>query len=174
MISSIGTACTPRATVPKEAKLSVEIRVSETEDVSVESAFAYIDDYTNHPKFLHGSLPLQPITEITRGKGAAFKGGMGLGPVTVKSTVRVIDWEENKLISIDSIEGFDVDFLYEFTAIEPNKTKVDLFVSYRLPGGLAGRVMGKTIEPFVKIAVKFSTHSLKKQIIEFHKTRTNA
>ena len=154
--------------------MSVEIRVSETEDVSVESAFAYIDDYTNHPKFLHGSLPLVPITDITRGLGATFKGGMGLGPVTLKSTVKVVDWQENKLISVDSIAGFDVDFLYEFAEVAPNKARVDLLVTYRLPGGFAGQIMGRTIEPFVKIAVKFSTHSLKKQIIEFHKARTNA
>lgn len=154
--------------------MSVEIRVSETENVSVESAFAYLDDYTNHPKFLHGSLPLVPITENTSGLGATFEGGMGLGPVTVKSTVKVIEWEQDKLIAVDSIKGFDVDMRYEFVKLAPEQTRVDVLVTYRLPGGLAGRVMGRTIEPFVKIAVRFSTHSLKKQIIEFHKTRTRA
>lgn len=154
--------------------MSVEIRISETEDVSVESAFAYIDDYTNHPKFLHGSLPLVPVTEHTRGVGATFDGGMGLGPVTVKSRVRVVEWEENKVIAVDTIKGFDVDFRYEFVEVEPEKARVDVLVTYRVGSGIAGNVLGRTIEPFVKIAVKFSTHSLRKQIIDFHKARASA
>jgi hypothetical protein len=32
-------------------------------------------------------------------------------------------------------------------------------------------VLGKTIEPFVKIAVKHSTHNLTTQIAEFHISR---
>ena len=154
--------------------MSVEIRVSETENVSVESAFAYLDDYTNHPKFLHGSKPLNPVTEQTVGVGATFDGGMGLGPVVVKSRVKVIEWEQDKVIAVDSIKGFDVDFRYEFIELEAEKARVDVLVTYRVGSGIAGTVLGRSIEPFVKIAVKFSTHSLKKQIIDFHKARTNA
>lgn len=154
--------------------MSVEIRISETEDVAVSSAFDYLDDYTNHPKFLHGSKPLVAITEKTSGVGATFDGGMGLGPVVLKSTVKVVEWEHNRLIAVDSIKGFDVDFRYEFTELAPERTRLDVLVTYRLPGGIAGRALGRTIEPFVKIAVKFSTHSLRKQIIDFHRSRTSA
>jgi hypothetical protein len=44
-------------------------------------------------------------------------------------------------------------------------------VDYRVPGGIAGKVLGKTIEPFVKLAVEHSTHNLTTQIAEFHTSR---
>lgn len=47
---------------------------------------------------------------------------------------------------------------------------MDAIVEYRVPGGLAGKVLGKTIEPFVKLSVKHTTHNLTTKIAEYQRT----
>ncbi|TSD93457.1 SRPBCC family protein [Skermania sp. ID1734] len=150
----------------------VEIHVVEVTDAPVEIAFDYVANYENFPKFMYGMSALKPTTpDNTRGLGATFEGGMQLGPVHLKSTVETIEYEENKVLAVDSIKGFDVDMKFKFTPVDEHHAEVDAYVTYRLPGGIAGKALGKTIEPFVKIAVKYSTHELKKQIAEQYEQR---
>jgi uncharacterized membrane protein len=96
---------------------------------------------------------------------------MKLGPVPLHSRVTVVRWEENLAIAVKSIKGFEIESTFLFHAKGPDTCIVDAIVDYRVPGGIAGKVLGKTIEPFVKIAVKHSTHNLTTQIAEFHGER---
>lgn len=48
---------------------------------------------------------------------------------------------------------------------------VDAIVEYRVPGGLAGKLLGKTIEPFVKLAVGHTAHNLTTRIAEYRRAR---
>jgi uncharacterized membrane protein len=58
--------------------------------------------------------------------------------------------------------------VWKFTADGPNRTKVEVRFSYELPGGLAGRAMGKAFEPIVSMSVRHSDEALRKQIEEHH------
>ncbi|MGW4331144.1 SRPBCC family protein [Nocardia sp. NPDC004573] len=145
-----------------------EVKIVEDCKASAESAFAYVNDYRNLSRFLHGIQSFTPVGEQTEGVGATFDGHMKLGPASLKSRIRVIRWEENFAIGVESIKGFDVESTFLFHAKGDDLCTVDAIVDFRVPGGLAGRALGKTIEPFVKIAVQHTTHNLVTQIAAFH------
>ncbi|WP_280491743.1 SRPBCC family protein [Nocardia asiatica] len=147
------------------------VKIVEDCVASAESAFAYVNDYRNLPRFLYGIQSFTPVGEQTEGVGATFDGHMKLGPASLKSRIEVVRWEEGHAIGVQSIKGFEVESTFLFHAKGESLCTVDAIVDYRVPGGLAGRALGKTIEPFVKIAVQHTTHNLVAQIAAFHAAR---
>ncbi|WP_067468171.1 SRPBCC family protein [Nocardia amamiensis] len=149
-----------------------EVKIVEDCVASAESAFAYVNDYQNLPRFLHGVESFTPVSEQTEGVGATFDGRMKLGPASLKSRIEVIRWEKDYAIGVKSIKGFEIESTFLFHAKGDALCTVDAIVDFRVPGGLAGRALGKTIEPFVKIAVQHTTHNLVTQIAAFHAARS--
>ncbi|UGT71019.1 SRPBCC family protein [Nocardia gipuzkoensis] len=147
------------------------VKIVEDCVASAESAFAFVNDYQNLPRFLHGVESFTPVGEQTEGVGATFDGHMKLGPASLKSRIEVVRWEENYAIGVKSIKGFQIESTFLFHDKGDRLCTVDAIVDYRVPGGLAGRALGKTIEPFVKIAVQHTTHNLVTQIAAFHAAR---
>ncbi|WP_174188239.1 SRPBCC family protein [Nocardia barduliensis] len=147
------------------------VKIVEDCVASAESAFAYVNDYRNLPRFLHGIESFTPVGEQTEGLGATFDGRMKLGPASLKSRIEVVRWEKDHAIGVKSIKGFEIESTFLFQAKGERLCTVDAIVDYRVPGGLAGRALGKTIEPFVKIAVQHTTHNLVTQIAAFHAAR---
>jgi uncharacterized membrane protein len=148
-----------------------EVKIVEDCAATAETAFAYVNDYRNLPRFIAEIHEFTPVTEQIEGVGATFDGIIKLGPATLHSTIRVVRWEENVAIAVKSIKGFEIESTFLFHGKDDNQCTVDAIVEYRVGGGIAGRVLGKTIEPFVKIAVKHSTHNLTTQIAQFHASR---
>ncbi|MFC3963821.1 SRPBCC family protein [Nocardia jiangsuensis] len=138
---------------------------------SAESAFAYVNDYRNLPTILHGLESFTPVGAKDEGLGAVFDGRMKLGPVALTSRVEVTRWTENALIEVTSIKGFEIASTFVFHPKGAALCTIDAIVEYRVPGGLAGKALGRTIEPFVKLAVKHTTDNLVAQIAAFHLTR---
>ncbi|MCC3327882.1 SRPBCC family protein [Nocardia abscessus] len=147
------------------------VKIVEDCVASAESAFAFVNDYQNLPRFLHGVESFTPVGEQTEGVGATFDGHMKLGPVSLKSRIEVVRWEANYAIGVKSIKGFEIESTFLFHDKGDRLCTVDAIVDFRVPGGLAGRALGKTIEPFVKIAVQHTTHNLVTQIAAFHAAR---
>ncbi|MGY1864518.1 MULTISPECIES: SRPBCC family protein [Nocardia] len=147
------------------------VKIVEDCVASAESAFAFVNDYQNLPRFLHGVESFTPVGEQTEGVGATFDGHMKLGPVSLKSRIEVVRWEESYAIGVKSIKGFEIESTFLFHDKGDRLCTVDAIVDFRVPGGLAGRALGKTIEPFVKIAVQHTTHNLVTQIAAFHAAR---
>lgn len=149
-------------------------RVTIVEDcvASAESAFAYVNDYRNLPKFLHGLERFTPVGAKDEGLGAVFDGRMKLGPASLTSRIEITRWEENAVIGVTSIKGFDVSSTFVFHPRADALCTIDAIVDYRVPGGLAGKALGRTIEPFVKLAVKHTTDNLVAQIAAFHIARS--
>ncbi|WP_405159675.1 SRPBCC family protein [Nocardia sp. NBC_01499] len=148
-----------------------EVKIVEDCVASAESAFAYVNDYQNLPKFLYGVESFTPVGAQTVGVGATFDGHVKLGPASLKSRMQVVGWEENALIAVKSIKGFEIESTFLFHPKGDQLCTVDAIVEFRVGGGLAGRALGKTIEPFVKITVQHTTHNLVTQIKAFHASR---
>ncbi len=127
----------------------------------VEQVFAYVADYRNVPQWLYGISAFQPTTEVDYGLGAVFDGSMNLG-AKLHSTIEVTGFEEGKTIEMDSIKGFKNTSRWTFEKVGASATRISADVSYTLPGGIAGKALGKVIEPFVKIAVNHSSAALAK------------
>ena len=129
-------------------------------------AFAYIDDHRTTPDWMFGLAKFEPVGDIDHGKGAVYEGTFQVPPVKLHSTVEITDWEQDKLISFNSIKGFRNYSTWRFEAVSPTETKVIVDFSYELPGGLAGRALGRALEPIVALSVRHSDHNLRKHIEE--------
>lgn len=143
--------------------MPIEINVETEFAAPVETAFAYTADYRKVPEWLYGITKFEPVGEKDYGLDATFDGWMNLG-VTLKSVVEIDQFEESRLIGMNSVKGFRNWSRWNFSAVDANTSKVRADVFYELPGGIAGKALGKAIEPFVKVAVKHSSEALKKGI----------
>jgi uncharacterized membrane protein len=132
-------------------------------------AFAYIDDYRNATAWMFGLAAFEPVGDKDHGLGAVFDGTFHVPPVKLHSTVKVTEWEHNRIIAFESIKGFRNWSTWEFVAEGPEATKVLVRFSYKLPGGLAGRALGRMLEPVVAMSVRHSDHALRTQIEARHK-----
>lgn len=130
----------------------------------LEVAFAYVDDYRNATDWMFGLARFEPVGDKDQGLGAVFDGTFQVKPVKLHSTVKVTDWEQDKLIAFESVKGFRNWSTWTFTADGPEQTKVSVTFSYELPGGLAGKALGKALEPIVAISVRHSDQALRQRI----------
>jgi uncharacterized membrane protein len=88
--------------------------------------------------------------------------------VKLHSTIKCTAWEQDSVIAFKSIKGFPNESTWRFSADGPNRTKVDVVFSYQLPGGLAGKALGRALEPIVALSVRHSDAALRKNIEELY------
>jgi len=61
--------------------------------------------------------------------------------------------------------------IWRFVADGSDQTKIRVQFTYELPGGIAGRALGKVMEPIVSMSVRHSDEALRKQIEARYKAR---
>jgi uncharacterized membrane protein len=127
-------------------------------------AFAYLDDYRNVPQWMFGLASFAPDGEQVQGVGATFHGVFQIKPVKLASTVAVTQWELDKLLRLESVSGFRNRSTWQFSAPDAEHTRIDMTFSYDLPGGVAGRVMGRALEPVVALSIRHSDEALRREI----------
>lgn len=142
----------------------VHIHHSSVCNAPVSVAFGYIDDYRTAPEWMFGLSKFEPVGEKVQGLDAVFQGSMKLGPKTLHSTVKITQWEQDKLIGIDSIKGFVNQSTWQFTSVGEEATELSVDFTYELPGGMAGKAVGRVIEPFISVAIRHTEHSLRDHI----------
>jgi uncharacterized membrane protein len=140
------------------APLTHRIDIEETCRSPLDRTFDYVADYRAIPDWMFGVKRFVPVTAQDRGLGSEYDVELSLG-VPIKLRIRTVEFDEGRAIGQDSVKGFKARSRWYFEPLGPEQTKVTATVSYDLPFGPAGRVMGKVIEPFVKQAVgHVSTH----------------
>jgi uncharacterized membrane protein len=135
----------------------------------VEVAFAYLDDYRNATDWMFGLAAFEPIGEQAQGLGAEFDGTFEVKPVKLHSTLRVTEWEQNAVIAFESIKGFRNWSTWRFVADGPNRTQIVVTFGYEVPGGLAGKAIGRVLEPIVAMSVRRSDEALRREIETRHR-----
>lgn len=146
----------------------VDIHHEATCHAPVEVTFAYVDDYRNATKWMFGLSKFEATGERIRGVGAVFDGTFSVKPVNLRSTIEGTEWEENALIAFRSTSGFKNDSRWQFAKAGDADTKITVDFHYELPGGLAGRALGKMLEPIVAITVRHSEAELRKLVEAQH------
>ena len=130
----------------------------------VDVAFAYVDDYRNATDWMFGLAAFEPVGEQVQGLGAVFDGTFTVKPVKLHSTIKVTEWKQDSIIAFESIKGFRNWSSWRFEPVEPAKTRIAVTFSYELPGGLAGKALGRVLEPIVMLSLRHSDESLRKEI----------
>jgi uncharacterized membrane protein len=133
-------------------------------EAPLDVAFAYLDDYRNATKWMFGLAEFKPAGAKDQGLGAEFAGTFQVKPVKLHSTIKITEWEQDKVIAFESIKGFRNWSTWTFFADGPTRTKIHVTFSYELPGGFAGKAMGKALEPIVAISVRHSDEALRREI----------
>jgi len=142
----------------------VDIHFSSTAKAPASVAFAYVNDYANTPEWMFGISSFTPLTDVTSGVGARFDGVFKVPPVKLHSVVECTDWKQDALISLNSIKGFRNWSTWTFEPLSDDESRLTVDFTYVLPGGIAGRALGKALEPIVALTVKHSEHNLRKHI----------
>jgi uncharacterized membrane protein len=138
------------------------ITVSRRIHAPVELVFGYIDDYRNTTKYMKDLTKWQPAGEKTHGKGAHFEVAMKAGPSTLDSSVEITVWTENKVIGWVSRKGFKQNGKWSFRTADGG-SEVNFDMEYEFGGGIAGRLLGRAAEPFVRSNIEKSVDALKAQ-----------
>ncbi|WP_019203620.1 SRPBCC family protein [Tsukamurella sp. 1534] len=133
-------------------------------DVPVATAFAHVADYRTVPRWFFGITRFVPQGEKDYGLGATYDSEVKIGPKAIGSVVEVTEFDEDRLITLTSIAGFRTSSRWQFRSVDGDRTELAVEFTYELPGGLAGKALGKLIEPFAAQAVKASEASLREQL----------
>ena len=143
--------------------MAMDININETVDAPLDVTFAYVADYRTIPEWMFGVRKFEPVTDKDYGLGSVFDVSLSLG-VPINTRIETVEFEEGRVIGMDSVKGFKAKSRWYFEADGPERTKVTASVSYELPFGPAGRAMGKVMQPFVKQAVSHISHHLKSNL----------
>jgi uncharacterized membrane protein len=124
-------------------KLTSTVRI----EAPVEVVFAFVDDWRNTTRYLRGLDRFEPKhPDRTQGLGAHFAAVVKLGPVKVDGEMEVVEHVPNERVVFVTIKGPKVRGEWVFrpdgdaTIVELTNTFLDI------PGGVAGRVVGKVLD----------------------------
>lgn len=139
-------------------------------EAPLDVAFTYVNDYRNVTKWMFGLEKFEPAGAQDQGLGARFDSTFHVRPVKLHSTIEVTKWAQDKVIAFESINGFRNWSTWNFASAGPATTRVQVAFSYELPGGLAGRALGRVLEPIVAMSVRQSDHALRQQIESLYRS----
>lgn len=132
-------------------------------DAPVGKVFAYVDDFSTTKDWMYGLTKIDPVTDQLRGVGAQYDGVMRVG-VPLKARIECTAWEQDRLIELTSVKGIQTTQRWSFTDLGSDRTRVDAWISYTLPGGPAGKAIEKAVKPVVGIAVKHTSEALVRNV----------
>ena len=125
----------------------------------VAEVFAYVDDVNTTKDWMYGLHAIEPVGDQLHGVGATYDGTMRLG-VSLTSRIRCTRWEQDRVIEIESVKGIQNTQRWTFTDLGENRTRVDAWISYTLPGGPAGKMIATAVKPFIGVAIKHTSDTL--------------
>ncbi|MFT3715714.1 MAG: SRPBCC family protein [Gordonia sp. (in: high G+C Gram-positive bacteria)] len=140
-----------------------EVRHSAVVKAPRDRVFAYVNDYRNVPDYMFGVSTFRPQTDQTEGVGAVFDTAIKIGPKELTSSTKCVEWVKDEKIRLESVKGLSSATEWRFSdGDEPGTTKLDAEFDYSLPGGLAGKILGGLMGPFIDQAVKHTDSVVRK------------
>jgi uncharacterized membrane protein len=133
-------------------------------DAPVARTFEYVDDYRNTTEWMFGLSKFEPNTARLNGLDATFDGTFAVKPIKLHSSIRITSWAQDSVIGFESYQGFRIKSEWNFVALAAERSTVVVDFYYELPGGLAGRAMGRAMEPIVALSIRHSDDALRKAV----------
>ena len=147
----------------------VEIHHQGFAEAPVGVAFGYVDDYRNVPTWMFGVSRFEPVDpDCVQGLGSVFDAVFQVKPVSLKTRVEITGWRQDELIELTSIKGFRNSSSWRFEPAADGGTILHVTFGYELPGGLAGKALGRAIEPVMNLTVRQTDAALRKHIEAQH------
>lgn len=119
------------------------------------------------PEWVFGLHTLEPICEQSAGIGAEFRGTGRIGPIAMTATTRITEWEPYRLITValstnNGIEGSATIATREAGTATTHRV---LSADYKFPGGLAGNVLQRSVEPLLGAGIRYTERTLCRQCL---------
>jgi len=133
-------------------------------EIPLDVAFAYVDDHRTVPDWMFGVTRFEPVGKQLNGLGACFDATMRIGPKSLDSRLQVVEWVHARSIVLQSVSGFRSSSSWTFADLGDGRSRLDVDFAYELPGGFAGRALGKLIEPVVDSAVRQTEQALRARL----------
>jgi|HubBroStandDraft_1064217.scaffolds.fasta_scaffold288706_2 ribosome-associated toxin RatA of RatAB toxin-antitoxin module len=139
-------------------KISADTRVGAPPEV----VFDYAADYRHATLLVPGLTRFEPTGHETSGLGASFDAAIEIGPKRYETKLAVNVFDPVRAIGWSGLpEGPSL--LWTFTP-DGDVTTVEFELGFDLPGGVAGTLLGFTIEPIIRSTARSTAAALKRQV----------
>lgn len=145
-----------------------EVRFVATCNAPLDVTFEYLDNYRNVTEYWHGMASYRPVGALDHGPGSIYEAVSKIGPSTLKSTIETVEWEHNVRIAYKSVAGMDSSTTFDFAAVDASHSTVEFRIEFRLPGGIAGKAIEKSLEPFVATAARNTAANISQRVAEYY------
>jgi ribosome-associated toxin RatA of RatAB toxin-antitoxin module len=105
-----------------------------------EAVFELLSDPAGYPEFMTGLTRWRPLSRKKRGTGARFRVLMQVGSIEAGGIVKVVRWEENRLIEWTSERGVHQTGRWGLHPVASG-TEVKLTLQFDVSGGVIGRLV---------------------------------
>jgi uncharacterized membrane protein len=131
--------------------------------VPVSEAFAYAADYRNATSLVQGLKKFEPVGRKTQGKGARFAAVIEIASKRYESVLAVTIYEPDKAIGWEPETGGGHSLVWRFEP-DGDSTSVDFELGYKPPGGVAGALLGFTIDSMLRSKARGTAAALKRAL----------
>ena len=152
------------------------MRVQAEIDVAAppELVWDFVTDPTRYLHFMNGVTRWEVASEQERGCGARYRMLMRVGSAEVGGLVETVEYDEPWDMAWTSVTGIDQRGRWRLRANGPNRTRVELRLSYSVPGsGIAGWITEHVAAPTVRGNLRRSLLELRRQV-EHERARARA
>jgi carbon monoxide dehydrogenase subunit G len=139
------------------------ITAATTIDATPAEVFAYAADYRHAAEIVPGLSKFEPVGEETGGLGATYSAVIELGPKRYDATLAVTTYEPDRSIGWRTTTTPAQSMLWTFDGSGAG-TSVSFELSVELPGGIAGTLLGVTLDPVLKGRARDAAANLKRGV----------
>ncbi len=143
-------------------------------DVPLDVVWNYLADFANIPEWLSGATRMQHLGGPAGGVGGMWKGTFQVPPVKFSSDIEITTWVDRETIAYESRSGFSNQMTYRITPLAPERTRIVVDLDYRIPGGLAGRALGKALAPIFAMTVDRADAALRAKLEQLYRERIDS
>lgn len=133
----------------------------------------YVSDLSHVPEWVFGITRLEPVGEQTRGVGAAWAGTFHVAPVTLRATAEMVEWVERERVTAHLSKGFTAEITFAFEELADSHVRLACEVDYLLPAGVAGRALGKVLDPIINLCVRRAEVLLRERLYAVAELQTD-
>ncbi|MGX1806092.1 SRPBCC family protein [Nocardia sp. NPDC055321] len=126
----------------------------------VDQVFEYVADYRRLTEWVFGITRVRSVGNTDYGPGAVYEGAVDLGPKTLSATARISEWEENRVIGLESVAGFEFTATLQLRAQATRHTALAIELVYGTSGGVAAKAVARGLEPLLAMAARHTTEKL--------------
>lgn len=134
-------------------------------DGEMKNVWEFITNPKNFPKYVYGYADGKNTSSNNTGIGASYEWYGKLGPFKLKSTEKIVKWQERKQVAYTGkLFGIKFNSSMKIKKINDNKTLLSVMIKYKVPFFLGGTAVDLLfIRRMVKAYMQNSLHLLKKR-----------